>query len=580
MSRYRKFTTICCAAALAFGLAACGSSSDDDTADSTPPVVTPDPEPDPIDAERKAISDAIAAAQVAAQMVTDAATDDQVAAADIAVAAAMNAIDDATLISAGEAATSKASLATIQGQLAAAKSSRTMTMNLATQRGTISSAIAAATTAVDAVADDSTAEEVEAAENAIAAANAAIAEAGGILASEAAAKRAKVAALQTSLDNAKSSRQMAMDAADEEERQRLAMEARRTEQLAAINMAIEAARTAVGMVNDESTQQQVDNANAAVANAKAKIDEAADVSDDMKATHTASVDTLATSLTNAGNSWQMAQDANQEIANQRMAISNAIGAARTAVAAVGDESTDEQVEAATQAIADARVAIAGAADVPAEEKVANTETVGEIRAQLETAKTSRTAAIDAVDEEQRMADAAMVARAAKLYDGIGATPLATAGATSRGAAHATGDDAGKLAVTIGTVAAVNLSEDKTATVAATMAGKARSTWPPGLASMARTKPSSTRMSAPRRRGRSSMHSTTSSMGQWMSIRPSQGSRRELPVRASASLPARKRSSCRLRTRPVRLKSPSLAVITGCPAPTVALLPVAAPAWLR
>ena len=50
-------------------------------------------------------------------------------------------------------------------------------------------------------------------------------------------------------------------------------------------MAIEAARTAVGMVNDESTQQQVDDAKAAVASANAKIAEAADVSDDMKATH-------------------------------------------------------------------------------------------------------------------------------------------------------------------------------------------------------------------------------------------------------------------------------------------------------
>ncbi len=48
MSRYRKFTTICCAAALAFGLAACGSSSDDDTADTTPPVVTPPPDPEPM----------------------------------------------------------------------------------------------------------------------------------------------------------------------------------------------------------------------------------------------------------------------------------------------------------------------------------------------------------------------------------------------------------------------------------------------------------------------------------------------------------------------------------------------------
>ena len=40
MSRYRKLTTICCAAALALGLAACGSS---DSGNLTPPPVTPPP---------------------------------------------------------------------------------------------------------------------------------------------------------------------------------------------------------------------------------------------------------------------------------------------------------------------------------------------------------------------------------------------------------------------------------------------------------------------------------------------------------------------------------------------------------
>ena len=206
------------------------------------------------------------------------------------------------------------------------------------QREAISSAIAAAMTAVDAVADDSTADVVEAAENAIAAANAAIAEAGDILASEAAVERGKVAELQTSLDEAKTSRMVKMDADAEERQAAMEADARRTEQLAAINMAIEAARTAVGMVNDESTEQQVDDAKAAVLNANAKIAEAADVSDDMKATHTASVTTIETSLTNAETSWQTAQEASQELDNQRTAISNAIAMARTAVAAVNDDS--------------------------------------------------------------------------------------------------------------------------------------------------------------------------------------------------------------------------------------------------
>ena len=59
MSKYRKLTTVCCAAVLALGLAACGSS-DDDTAmmptEPTMPVepVDPGPTPDEIAAGTKA----------------------------------------------------------------------------------------------------------------------------------------------------------------------------------------------------------------------------------------------------------------------------------------------------------------------------------------------------------------------------------------------------------------------------------------------------------------------------------------------------------------------------------------------
>ncbi len=83
MSRYRKFTAICCAAALAFGLAACGSSDNDDTADSTPPVVTPTPDPEPTEPTdlEKAQAAAMAAAD-AAKMASDDAAADAMAAMD------------------------------------------------------------------------------------------------------------------------------------------------------------------------------------------------------------------------------------------------------------------------------------------------------------------------------------------------------------------------------------------------------------------------------------------------------------------------------------------------------------------
>ena len=413
--------TLCFAAVFALGLAACSSSSDDPPPDDT--TMMPDPEPDPIDVERTAIASAIAAASAAAAGINDASDDAAVAAADMAVADAMAAISGATHISAAEVTAANAQVAAIQSQLAAAKSSRTMAMTLASQRMAIADALAAATTAVGAVNDDSDDATVSAAEDAIAAATAAIHAAADISLSEAQAENAKVAALQASLDSAKASRQMAMDAAAAERQAAMEAEARRTEQVMAINTAIDAARTAVAAVNDESTQDQVDAANAAVANARAKIAEAADVADDVKATHTASVDALATSLSNAETSRQMAMAASQELANQRASISNAISAARTAVNAVNDDSTDEQVEAAEDAIADARLAIAGASDVPAEEKAANTGTVDAIMANLNTAKESRMAAIEAAEKAAEAERMAKAATGKALKGALGSNPL-------------------------------------------------------------------------------------------------------------------------------------------------------------
>ena len=470
--RFNSLASLVMAVALTIGLAACGGSS------STTP--TPEPMPDPIEVERDGISAALAAAEMAVAAVNDEATDDVVAAADMAVAAAMQAIAGATHITSGEASTNRASLATIQGQLNMAKASRTMSMTLASQRMGISDALAAARTAVDAVQDDSDDATVTAAEQAVMAASAAIDAAGDIPSSEAAAERTKVATLQSDLDAAKASRQMALDDAAAERQAAMEEEARRTEQLAAITMAIDVARTAVAAVNDGSTQQEVDDANDAVANARAKIDEADDVAESVKATHMASVDTIAMSLSNAETSRNAAIAASQELANQRMAISNAIAAAQAAVDAVGDDSSEAVVEAAQEAITDAKVVIAGQADVPQAEKDANNGTVDAIMAQFTTARESRTAKMeaDALAERERMAMAA--ATAAKLYKGI-YPPAAVATGTGVGDVHAAYNDAGTptdaaadthIMVTYGSggdtpvVVTRALSEDKRTTVTA------------------------------------------------------------------------------------------------------------------
>ena len=156
---------------------------------------------------------------------------------------------------------------------------------------------------------------------------------------------------------------------------------------------------------------------------------------------------------------------------QRTEIGNAIMAAQTAVGAVGNDSTDAEVNEAEMKVAAARTAIANAADVPMTEKDAHTRTVGALADRLEDAKMARQMAMD---DAQDAADAAMAVTAAKLYAGI-SMPTATDADTAdtdtatgtRFAQHAdaTGDNAGDIEVAIGAATNVFLSEDEDTMVA-------------------------------------------------------------------------------------------------------------------
>ena len=145
---------------------------------------------------------------------------------------------------------------------------------------------------------------------------------------------------------------------------------------------------------------------------------------------------------------------------ERAAITTAIGAAETAVAAVNNDSTDAEVMTADDAIMAARGAITAATNVPAEERAANTGTVDALASRLTAAKTARTTAMNEADKAKEMA---MMATAMKLHGGI-SMPGGT-GDSTRTAVYGTGDNANDIAVTIGTATAVNLSEDKMAMVA-------------------------------------------------------------------------------------------------------------------
>ena len=121
MSRYRKITTICCAAVFALGLAACGGGGGGGPAT--------EPPPDPAIAERAAIASAIDAAEMKVAAVDNDSTDADVSAADAAVAAATGAIAAATAVPAEEKAANTRAVTAIANQLTSAKNARKTAMD-------------------------------------------------------------------------------------------------------------------------------------------------------------------------------------------------------------------------------------------------------------------------------------------------------------------------------------------------------------------------------------------------------------------------------------------------------------------
>ena len=101
MSTNRKLMTVCCAAVLALGLAACGSSDDDKTTmDTTPPVVTPDPQACDAGASQACVD----ARQSELDAIGNDATVAELNAAQAALAAAQTALETANAAAAAAAA--------------------------------------------------------------------------------------------------------------------------------------------------------------------------------------------------------------------------------------------------------------------------------------------------------------------------------------------------------------------------------------------------------------------------------------------------------------------------------------------
>ena len=354
-------------------------------------------------AQRTAISDAVTAARTAVGAVDDDATDNEVTAADNAIAALMAAIAGAADLSEGDAAVAsgKGTLDTLVLQLASAKESRQMAADEAAdeqRQANIDAAngvLTAAEAALEALADDATDQEqldaqrmVEAAANAL---RDALRMNGGPDAEIEAAIRTSAAAKV-----AADALQATITAEAEAE------EKRKMDNINTAQMALSDAEEALAELGEDATDNEMRDAHRAVENAAAALLQVLMDNDGTDAQ-------IAAATTTRDSAKMMADELTSpiEIADQRTAITDALADLATKVAAVDDDSSDAEVKAADDAIAAARKAIADADALSDREKSLSTQLVDAQVTTLASAKASRQIVVDKADEEERqMAKAA------------------------------------------------------------------------------------------------------------------------------------------------------------------------------
>ena len=327
-------------------------------------------------AQTAVLADAVTALQ--AIDLGDLSTQDAIDAAEAAIAALRAALEAATELSASEKSAAMTELAAA-GRIVMAAQGR---VDVEGQKMMLSDAV----DALDAIdlTDLSTQAKINAAQAAITALD---------LALEAATDLTNAEKLDATVDvtvakRAVASAQETLTANIGEQRMALTMAG---EALAAIDL------------DDLDTQDKIDAADMAVDALKAALDGATHLSDADKAMYQTQLDTATETVRTA----QTGMDRDERMMAQRTEISNAVAAARTAVAGVDDESTDSEVSAADSAIAALRAAIEGAEDLPeGDADVASAQgTLTTLEGQLGAAKTSRMAALDDKAEEDKKANA-------------------------------------------------------------------------------------------------------------------------------------------------------------------------------
>ena len=382
------------ALALSLALAGCGGGGSPQAAG-----------PTPAETQHMDVSSIITAAETAVGDIDAMSTDDDVAAAQAAIDAARDALNEADLLKPNQAVALNARISAIEMTLASTESAiddhRQMVAS-DQQHMTVEGAIDMAKTAVDALDAMSTDDDVAAAQAAIDAARKALDEADLLSGNQVFALGESLSDIEMTLASTESDidkhRKMVAD------NEQLMKDQRMT-----ADEAIGMANTAVAGLSGTSTDEEVTAAKGAIQDAKDAVMAATSLSDSDRAglnDRISNIETmLASTETAIATHRQMVADD-----NQRMGVSTAIDAAMAAVGDLDAMSTDEDVNDAKALIEAAETALTDATSIlTAEAALALNDRISTIKMTLASTETAITAhrkmvADDA--ETQRVKDVA------------------------------------------------------------------------------------------------------------------------------------------------------------------------------
>ena len=380
MSRYKSLKTVCCAAVLTLGLAACGGGSDSDQAaapDPTPPSLTAAEQLTMAQDAVTTAQAAVAAAQAPAEI---SAAYGQLAMAQAALAAAQSIPENV--------------LAALRAQLEQARTDLEAAQMLASQKETLDAALAAADEAVAGLSDTSGDADVAAAQAAVMAAQEALAAATELPADD--PLRASVSAVGNALTTALDSRTAAMEA------DRLAqMAAMQTETINGLIAVANAAVTGLDQLTSSGTEVQA--ARAALAAVTDAIETASALDDAEKAA-------LGAMISMAGSDLMEIETYQASAAGMLAIAEHAVASAQLTVEGLPPTATPADIAVANAALAQAQAHLAQVSLNPqvmqilTQRRLAHLETVAAKRAVVSEVLEAAQTAVDALTDESTDAE--------------------------------------------------------------------------------------------------------------------------------------------------------------------------------